>query len=71
MYYKLSQSDFEFSIFDESSEFKEHFEMVIEKKNTLFFVFKKSVKNHKNIKSHVLRYYKKQRGYKCKFLSYE
>lgn len=68
MYYKLKKSNFEFNLLDESSEFKEHFSMVIEKKNKLFFVFKKNVINHENIIRHVIEYYTNQRGIKCKFL---
>jgi len=68
MYYKLKKSNFEFNLLDESSEFREHFSIVIEKKNTLIFVFKKNVNNHDNIKSHVIEYYTNQREYKCKFL---
>jgi hypothetical protein len=68
MYYKLKKTDFEFNHLDESGEFNEHFEKVFLRKNTLYFVFKKTVTKHKNIIGHVLRYYKKQREYKCKFL---
>lgn len=68
-YYQLEKTVFKFDILDQSFEFNECFDFVFFKGLTLFFVFKKEVKNKKNIKSNVKGFYI-QRGYKkCKFLN--
>jgi hypothetical protein len=64
---------FEFSLLDETLEFKEFFSSVIEFKNTLIFTYKKQYKksDHKILQYNIRYYYIDQRGWKkVKFLNY-
>lgn len=56
--YDLFKSDFYFSCLDVSFEFNEYIDFVFIRKRTLFFVFKKDIKETKNQESFILEYYK-------------
>lgn len=56
--YDLFKSGFDFSCLDVSFEFNEYIDFVFIRKRTLFFVFKKDIKETKNQESFILEYYK-------------
>lgn len=64
-FYKLSKSDFEFDISDQSYEFFEFFECVFIKNNKMYLIFNGESlhKNIDNIKDHVTIFYK-NKGFK-------
>lgn len=68
--YQLSKSDFEFSIFDVSTEFKEYIDYVFISEKNIFFVFKKGYKRTKYSKKFILEYYKHWGFKEIKFLKH-
>lgn len=71
-FYSLSKTDFEFCILNQSVEFFESFDCVFIKNNKMYLVFKKTLihKNVKNIKGHVIEFYKNEGFKKIIFLNH-